>query len=43
MMQEPSGVGMSVGGAVAYSEVMVFVDERYEVAMVMPSSNAWIR
>ena len=28
MMYEPSGVGMSVGGAVAYFDVMLLVDER---------------
>ncbi len=28
MMYEPSGVGISVGDAVAYSGVTVFVDER---------------
>jgi len=28
MMCEPQGVGISVGGAVAYSVVMLLVDER---------------
>jgi len=28
IMYEPSGVGMSVGGAVAYFDVMLLVDER---------------
>ncbi len=28
MMYEPLGVGMSAGGAVAYSDVMLLVDER---------------
>ncbi len=28
MMYDPSGVGVSVGGAVAYSNVMLLVDER---------------
>ena len=28
MVHEPLGVGMSVGGAVAYSDVMLLVDER---------------
>ena len=28
MMYELSGVGMSVGGALAYSDVMVLADER---------------
>ena len=38
MMCEPQGVGISVGGAVAYSVVMLLIDERYEVAMAIPSS-----
>ena len=28
MMYKPSGVGMTMGGAVAYSDVMLSVDER---------------
>jgi hypothetical protein len=28
ILYEPSGFGMSVGGAVAYSDVMLLVDER---------------
>jgi len=43
MMNEPSGVGMSVGGAVAYSDVLLLVDERYEMVVAMPPSNACTR
>jgi hypothetical protein len=43
MMNEPSGVGMSVGGDVAYSDVILLVDERYEVAVAIPPSNACMR
>ena len=43
MMNEPSWVGMSVGGAVAYSNVILLVDERYEVAVAIPPSNACMR
>jgi hypothetical protein len=43
MMNEPSGVGMSVGGTVAYSEVMVLADERCEMAVTMPPSCACMR
>jgi hypothetical protein len=40
MMYEPSGVGMSVGGDVAYSDVILLVDVRYEVVVAIPPSNA---
>ena len=43
MMYEPSGVGMSVGGVVAYSDVILLVEERYEVVAAMPPSNACMR
>ena len=36
MMKEPSGVEMSMGVAVAYSEVMWLVDERCDMAVVIP-------
>jgi hypothetical protein len=39
MMYEPLGVGMSVGGAVAYSDVIVLVGERYEVVVAIPPTN----
>ena len=34
MTSEPSGVGMSVGVAVAYSDVILLVAERWEMAVV---------
>ena len=40
MMYEPLGVGVSVGGAVAYSCVMLLVEEMYEVVAAMPPINA---
>jgi len=43
VINEPSGVGMSVGGAVAYSDVILLVEERYEVAEAIPPSNACMR
>ena len=43
MMNEPSGVGMSVGGAVAYFDVILLVDERYVVAIEIPTSSACMR
>ena len=43
MMNEPSGVGMSVSGAVAYSEVMLLVDERCEMAVARTPRNACMR
>ena len=43
MMNEPSGVGMSVGGAVAYSEVILLADARCEMAVAIPPSNAYMR
>ena len=43
MMHEPSRVGMSVGGVVAYSYVILLVEERYEVAVATPLSNACMR
>ena len=43
MMYEPSGVGMSVGGVVAYSDVILVVDVRYEVAVAIPPSSACMR
>jgi hypothetical protein len=43
MMYEPSRVGVSVGGAVAYSCVMLMVKERYEVVASMPPINACMR
>ena len=43
MMNAPSWVGMSVGGAVAYSDVILLVDERYEMAVAVPQSNACMR
>ena len=42
-MYEPSGVGVSVGGAVAYSGVILLVEERYEVVTAMPPSSACMR
>ena len=39
MIKEPSGVGMSVGGAVAYSDVILLVEESYEVAAAIPPIN----
>ena len=43
MMIVLSGVGMSVDGAVAYFDLMFLVDERYEMAVAMPRSNACMR
>ena len=43
MMNEPSVVGMSVGVAVAYSDVILLVDERWEMAVAMPPSNTCMR
>ena len=43
MMIEQSGVGMSVDGVVVYSDVILLVDERYEMAVTMPPSNACMR
>ena len=43
MMYEPSGVGMSVGGDVAYCVVILMVDERYEVAVAIPPRNFCMR
>ena len=43
MMNEPSGVGMSVGVAVAYYEVILLVDERCEMAVAIPPSSACMR
>ena len=43
MMYEPSGVGISVGRYVAYSDVILLVDERYDVAVAIPPSNACMR
>jgi hypothetical protein len=43
IMYEPLGVGMSVCGAVAYSDVILLVDERYDVAVAIPPSNACMR
>ncbi len=43
MMYEPSGVKMSVSGDVAYSDVILLMEERYEVAAAMPPSNACMR
>jgi len=40
MMYEPSWVGMSVGGAVAYYDVILLMDERYEVVVAITPSNA---
>jgi hypothetical protein len=36
MTNEPSGVGMSVGVAVAYFGVILLVDERWEMAVAIP-------
>ncbi len=43
MMNEPSGVGMSVGVAVAYYEVILLVDERCDMAVEIPPSSACMR
>ena len=43
MMNEPSGAGIIVGGAVAYYDVMLLVNERYEMAVAIPPSNACMR
>jgi hypothetical protein len=43
MMNEPSGVGMSVGVVVAYSEVILLVDERCEMTVAIPPSSAYVR
>ena len=43
IMNELSGVGMSVGGAVAYFGVILLADERYEMAVAIPPSNACMR
>jgi len=43
MMNELSRVGMSVGGAVAYSDAILLVDERYERAGAITPSNACMR
>jgi hypothetical protein len=42
-MNEPSGIGMSVGRTMAYLDVILFVDERYEMAVAIPPSNACMR
>ena len=43
MTNEPSGVGMSVGVVVAYYDVILLVDVRWERAMAIPPSNACMR
>ena len=43
IINEPSGVGMSVGVAVAYSEVILLVDERCDMAVAIPPSSACMR
>ena len=43
MTNEPSGVGMSVGVAVAYSEIILLVDERCEMTVAIPPSSACMR
>ena len=43
MMNGPSGVGMSVGVAMAYSEVILLVDERCEMVVAIPPSSACMR
>ena len=40
---EPPGVGMSVGVAVAYSDVILLVDERWGMAVAIPPSNDCMR
>ena len=40
---EPSGVGTSVGVAVAYFDVILLVDERWEMAVAIPPSSACMR
>ncbi len=43
MLNEPSGVGMSVGVDVTYSEVILLVDERCEMAVAIPPSSVCMR
>ena len=43
MMNEPSGVGMSVGEAVAYYEVILLVGERCERAVAIPPSSVCMK
>ena len=43
MINEPSGVRMSVGMVAAYSEVILLVDERCETAVAIPPSSACTR
>jgi hypothetical protein len=43
MTSEPSGVGMSVGMAVAYFDVILLMDERWEMTVAIPPSNACMR
>jgi hypothetical protein len=44
MMNEPSGAGMSVGVGVAYSDVILLVDDRWEMlAVAISPSSACMR
>ena len=43
MMKEPSGIEMSVGVVVAYSEVILLVDERCDMAVAIPPRSAYMR
>ena len=43
MMKEPYGVETSVGVAVAYSGVILLVDERCDMSVAIPPSGACMR
>ncbi len=43
IMYDPSGVGSSVGNALACFDVVVLVDERKDGAMAIPVVSAYMR